>query len=119
MEVRRTELETVAFSCLPKDNPMRTERDAGFAVSRQMKVLDWENLDDPFLQRIWEQFKGSFGYEAYDAADDWWIDWGVMRERMSASSMALDDGTGGSPSGLTISFSQSLDPTLDFLSTSP
>ncbi|KAL5514192.1 hypothetical protein ACEPAG_2280 [Sanghuangporus baumii] len=118
-EVTRTEYETVAFSVLPKDNPKRAERDAGFAASRQMKVLDWENLDDPFLQHIWEQFKCSFGYEAYDAADDWWVDWGIMRERMKASSMAVSGGSGSSPKDMTFLFSQSLDPTLDSLSTSP
>ena len=93
-EIKRTEYETVAFSVLPKDNPMRAERDKGFAASREMKVLDWENLGDPLLQRTWEQFKNSFGYEAYDAAGDWWVDWGSTRERMAASSTAIVDGVG-------------------------
>ncbi|EJD05380.1 FAD/NAD-binding domain-containing protein [Fomitiporia mediterranea MF3/22] len=99
IEVTRTEYETCAFSVLPRGDPRREERDLGFAASRDMKVLDWENLDDPFLQRIWEQFKGSFGYEAYDAADDWWVDWGIMQERMAASSMAVIESYESSQNG--------------------
>ena len=70
-EIKRTEYETVAFSVLPKDNAMHAEHDKGFAASRNRQVLDWENLGDPLLQRTWEQFKNSIGYEAYDAADNW------------------------------------------------
>ena len=43
------------------------------------------------LRASWEELKGSFGYEAYDAADDWWVDWGVLRERMSAA-MSIANG---------------------------
>lgn len=33
-------------------------------------------------------------YEAYDAADDWWVDWGVMAHRMAAASTPTEETTG-------------------------
>ncbi|KAI5121809.1 hypothetical protein M0805_009801 [Coniferiporia weirii] len=88
VDVAKSEFANVDISTLPPDDPRFPIRMAGFAASREVKALDWENLGDPYLQGVWEQFKSLFGYEAYDAADDWWVDWGVMQERMAAVSAA-------------------------------
>ena len=89
-ELSKSEYEKVHFSVLEKDDPMRVARDAGFAIARQQQSLDWANVDDDVLNRAWEEFKGSYAYDAYDAADDWWVDWGMLRERIRAASYASE-----------------------------
>ncbi|THH08951.1 hypothetical protein EW145_g2358 [Phellinidium pouzarii] len=85
VEVNKSEFGKCAISTIAPGDPMYEVRNAGFAASREVKALDWENLGDPYLQNVWEEFKGSFGYEAYDAADDWWVDWGILTERLAAA----------------------------------
>jgi len=36
--------------------------------------------DDAYLG-IWGQLCQVWAYDAFDAADDWWVQWGVLRER--------------------------------------
>ncbi len=48
--------------------------------------LGWGDIDEEYLRAAWESFKGPFAYDAYDAADDWWNDWGLLQARMSAFS---------------------------------
>lgn len=86
-----SEYQKVHFSVLEEGDPIRVARDAGFRAAADQHALDWENVDEEYLRASWEELKGSFGYEAYDAADDWWVDWGVLRERMSAA-MSIANG---------------------------
>lgn len=37
----------------------------------------------------WDQNKGVFGYNAEDAADEWWIQWGILRERAKENGAPL------------------------------
>jgi salicylate hydroxylase len=45
------------------------------------------------LRGAWEEFRGTFGYEAYDAADDWWVDWGIMAHRLTGTNVMVVSGT--------------------------
>ena len=83
----KADAELCIFSCLPP-GPARDKRNEGFAQSEANKSLDWGEEGEATLRGAWEEFRGSFGYEAYDAADDWWVDWGVMIQRMTAASNA-------------------------------
>jgi len=38
----------------------------------------------------WEQLKDLWGYDAEDEADNWWVQWGVLRERAKQTSMEYD-----------------------------
>ena len=31
--------------------------------------------------RLWDEIRTIFGYDCEDEADDWWVQWGVLRER--------------------------------------
>ena len=42
---------------------------------------------------LWEEIRTIFGYDCEDEADDWWVQWGLLRER------ALGGGEGGGVSG--------------------
>lgn len=43
---------------------------------------DWTDSEDGYLRRSWEEFRDAFGYDAYDDADTWWVEWGILSERM-------------------------------------
>ncbi|KAG0705834.1 hypothetical protein DFH29DRAFT_872791 [Suillus ampliporus] len=38
----------------------------------------------------WEQLKELFGYDAEDEADDWWVKWGLLRERAKQRSLDME-----------------------------
>ncbi|KIK93780.1 hypothetical protein PAXRUDRAFT_828622 [Paxillus rubicundulus Ve08.2h10] len=38
----------------------------------------------------WEEIKELFGYEAEDQADDWWVKWGLLRERAQERSREME-----------------------------
>ena len=38
----------------------------------------------------WAEIKEMFGYDAEDEADNWWIEWGLLRERAKGIDMAND-----------------------------
>lgn len=33
------------------------------------------------VSRLWDEVRTIFGYDCEDEADDWWVRWGVLRER--------------------------------------
>lgn len=86
----QSDMELVTFCTLPS-GPACDERNAGFKAAAKQEALDWENVGEDLLSGAWEEFRGSFGYEAYDAADDWWVDWGIMVQRMAAAQRAADE----------------------------
>ncbi|KAH8110329.1 FAD/NAD-binding domain-containing protein [Phellopilus nigrolimitatus] len=109
--IAKSELESVLLVSLPDDDPMRAVRDAGFRAGRDAHALDWDDIGEDSLSSAWEDFKMSFGYEAYDAADDWWVDWGVMRERMAASIRRDEARDGRAPTSGGLSLPQGLTTT--------
>ena len=51
-----------------------------------------------------------FGYDPEDAADDWWVQWGVLRERARGS----EDGSDAEEPGAAVRRRASTQPLLDF-----
>jgi len=96
-----SEYEKIHFSILEVGDPIRAQRDAGLKASREMNALDWEDVSEEYLKAQWEEFKGSFGYEAYDAADGWWVDWGSLRERIRVVPASEERGLAEQQSGGT------------------
>jgi salicylate hydroxylase len=33
------------------------------------------------ISEQWEEIKATFGYDAEDEADNWWVNWGLLREQ--------------------------------------
>ncbi|KAG6876409.1 hypothetical protein C0992_013070 [Termitomyces sp. T32_za158] len=56
-----------------RDNHFRGRRDRG------LNVLDAESPAEETPQ--WTEIKEVFGYDAEDEADNWWQEWGLLRER--------------------------------------
>jgi salicylate hydroxylase len=74
------EFEDINYMALPpgefqqhRDQSMRSKRDAG------LSALD--AMDDLESNPQWDQIKEIFGYDAEDEADNWWNEWGLLRER--------------------------------------
>ncbi|KAG6840339.1 hypothetical protein C0991_007340 [Blastosporella zonata] len=56
-----------------RDQHFRGRRDRG------LNVLDADSFEDETPQ--WTEIKEVFGYDAEDEADNWWQEWGLLRER--------------------------------------
>lgn len=77
--VLKKEFGDIHFMTLPpgemqqyRDEMMRAKRDAG------LDVLDAADGMEETPQ--WVEIKEVFGYDAEDEADNWWIEWGLLRE---------------------------------------
>ena len=92
----QSDLEISTFLSLPP-GPDRDRRDEGFRQSQTSQKLEWDEETEDSLRGAWESYRIQLAYEAYDAADDWWIDWGVMIQRLSAANnMVIEASTCGS-----------------------
>lgn len=56
-----------------RDASMRAKRDAGLNILQAS--------DDLGESPEWAEVKEVFGYDAEDEADNWWVEWGLLRER--------------------------------------
>ncbi|KAI0667924.1 FAD/NAD-P-binding domain-containing protein [Trametes maxima] len=46
---------------------------------------------DEVVNGMWEEIRTIFGYDCEDEADDWWVQWGLLRERALAHAESGDD----------------------------
>ncbi|KAH9975995.1 hypothetical protein BGW80DRAFT_1295721 [Lactifluus volemus] len=75
--LHRLELAHVARMMYPP-GPERTARNQDFKALLNMGQLKWS--DDAYLG-LWGQMCKIWAYNAFDEADDWWVQWGMLRER--------------------------------------
>ncbi|KAH6880181.1 hypothetical protein BKA70DRAFT_1473484 [Coprinopsis sp. MPI-PUGE-AT-0042] len=87
--VLKKELGDVSFMTLPpcefqegRDQMFRTKRDAGVGVLDSLEGSDEEELPQ------WAEIKELFGYDAEDDADNWWMEWGLLRERAKGTDLS-------------------------------
>jgi salicylate hydroxylase len=74
--LHQVELTSVSQAMYPpgaermaRDQEMQRNLDAGH--------VKWD--DDAYLG-VWGQICEVWAYNAFDAADDWWVQWGILRE---------------------------------------
>lgn len=86
-----------------RDNVMRAKTAAGQGV--------FEGGEAEITNR-WREIETVFGYDCEDAADDWWVEWGLLRERARAEGQHGESGTRGSLVSLAmkIHVSEVIDP---------
>ncbi|OAX34598.1 FAD/NAD(P)-binding domain-containing protein [Rhizopogon vinicolor AM-OR11-026] len=84
--VVQTEQGNLCFQMLPtgphqeeRDNEMRTKTAQGESVFGGGEAAEQ-----------WEHLKELFGYDAEDEADDWWVKWGLLRERAKQRSLDME-----------------------------
>lgn len=73
--------EKVEFCTLPPSQ-QREARDASMRKAMRRGKRDWTDSDEDYLRESWEELKDVFGYNAFEDAETWWVEWGVMLERM-------------------------------------
>ncbi|KAI6025734.1 hypothetical protein F5J12DRAFT_903881 [Pisolithus orientalis] len=78
-----------AFQDLREDRCKR-ERD-NIMRERQALGLGVLGAGGGKLPDQWDQLKELFGYNAEDEADDWWVKWGLLRERAKQRSIELEE----------------------------
>jgi salicylate hydroxylase len=81
------EMRNIYTMCLPpgeiqemRDQSLREKHREG------KNVLQGEGGD---IAEQWEENKVMFGYDAEDEADDWWVKWGLLRERARGYAMPV------------------------------
>jgi salicylate hydroxylase len=72
-----SEREKLAFLTLPR-GPAQAARDAGFRAAMAAAV-QLEDVEDEAIAREAEDFVRQWAYDAYEAVDDWWTQWGAIR----------------------------------------
>ncbi|TFK32800.1 hypothetical protein BDQ12DRAFT_638327 [Crucibulum laeve] len=75
-QVKQSELSNIALLSMPS-GPDRDARDAGMRLSLSAVHRKW---DDEQLQEQWNDIGQIFGYNACEAADDWWTKWGALTD---------------------------------------
>ncbi|KDQ27022.1 hypothetical protein PLEOSDRAFT_176495 [Pleurotus ostreatus PC15] len=89
MDVGLTELNNATLVTLPP-GPTRDGRNAGFrqALALLQKAEEnGERWSDAQLRDQWDEIGYVFAYNARDAAEDWWVEWGALGEGSKAMMM--------------------------------
>ncbi|KAI0305849.1 hypothetical protein B0F90DRAFT_1623939 [Multifurca ochricompacta] len=75
--LHQVEVQSVLQTMFPP-GPERTARNKEMERLLRARQGKWD--DDAYLG-LWGQLCEIWAYNAFDAADDWWVQWGVLRER--------------------------------------
>ncbi|KAF5362108.1 hypothetical protein D9756_002530 [Leucocoprinus leucothites] len=73
LQVHGSESRNAMLVTLPPGED-RDRRDAGMSLSLRTDTT-W---DDTMLREQWEEIGDVFGYNAHEAAEDWWMKWGAL-----------------------------------------
>lgn len=85
---RASEFGGVFFMAMPDGEHSRGRNDAFRAMRAEGKnVLDAAN------KQIWEEYRTVFGYDCEDEADNWWVEWGLLRQRAQSDAAPPQGGT--------------------------
>jgi salicylate hydroxylase len=78
-QVQDSELNNAAL-VTQADPQIRAMRDAALGQSLKQQSSSLDKWSDEQLRTQWEEIGAVFGYDAADAAEDWWIKWGALGE---------------------------------------
>ena len=77
--------------CLPAGERQES-RDAALSKQSSNTNPDEENdVSEDYLREQFEEFVNVFGYDAYDDAENWWIEWGTLLERSMSMSAPISN----------------------------
>lgn len=109
-ENRQGEMLNITILTL-QDGEMQTARDNGMRAKTAAGQGVFEGGEAEITTR-WREIETVFGYDCEDAADDWWVEWGLLRERARAEGQQGESGVGGSfvSFAMSIRVSESIDP---------
>lgn len=88
-KIRLLDMANIQFMTMPpsemtcgRDAAMRAKYDAG------KDVLGGDDEDGNVAQ--WDENREIFGYDAEDEADNWWVEWGLLRERAREGKIEME-----------------------------
>ncbi|KAI6112191.1 hypothetical protein EV401DRAFT_2058917 [Pisolithus croceorrhizus] len=87
--VLNSERCNLSFRMMP-NGPEQEERDSAMR-ERRARGLSVFSSGGGKLTEQWDQIKELFGYNAEDEADDWWVKWGLLRERAKERSIEMEE----------------------------
>ncbi|EAU90304.2 hypothetical protein CC1G_12057 [Coprinopsis cinerea okayama7 len=76
-QAHQSELNNAGFTTLPPGEH-RDARDAGLRQSLLAPSAEGTEWNDDRLREQWEGISFAFGYDALEAAEDWWLKWGAL-----------------------------------------
>ncbi|ESK84839.1 hypothetical protein Moror_14964 [Moniliophthora roreri MCA 2997] len=87
--ITRKEREIIQFLTAESGSLLQEERDKAMRAKRDAGVYALHSLGDEIEEtQEWLDIKEVFAYDAEDEADNWWVEWGLLRER--ARHVSLD-----------------------------
>lgn len=82
---RMAEMGNVYYMAM-QDSDQQRSRDQSFREKAE-NGLSPISSDSAGTAEAWEGIKEMFGYDAEDEADNWWVEWGILRERAKQTEM--------------------------------
>lgn len=79
-----------AYLLTIKDGDFQRIRDAGMKANTAAGFNIFGGTD--FSSEIWDENRVTFDFDAEECADNWWVEWGLLRER-SRALLTLQDRT--------------------------
>jgi len=87
-KIRNTDMVNIHFMMMPASE-QATQRDRMMRAKFERGEDVLGGTDDRNVAR-WDENKDIFGYDAEDEADNWWVQWGRLREQANAHAMGTD-----------------------------
>ncbi|KAF7323836.1 FAD-binding-3 domain-containing protein [Mycena kentingensis (nom. inval.)] len=84
LHIYQSEKQYIDMMALPH-GAMQAERDASMRANDAAGRNVMDSGDEHALQRMWDDMRMVFGYDPADAADEWWISWGRLRNSPDSS----------------------------------
>ncbi len=101
--VRASEFGNAFFMAMPACDASR-QRDEGMRMLGEMGLNVLEGGDGE-TSGAWNEVRTIFGYDCEDEADNWWVQWGLLRERALQGRQAGDEGNGDASAAPQFDFS--------------
>ncbi|KAI0360984.1 FAD/NAD-P-binding domain-containing protein [Trametes cingulata] len=79
-QVRKREFDNLLYMTLPEGEAAE-ERDRSMRAKAAAGINVLEGGSGGEATKHWDEMETIFGYDCEDQADDWWVKWGVLRER--------------------------------------
>ncbi|KAF7289943.1 FAD-binding-3 domain-containing protein [Mycena indigotica] len=84
LHIYQSEKTYIDVMALP-DGPHQEGRDAAMRANNAAGRNVMDSGDEDSLQTMWDDMRMVFGYDPADAADEWWISWGRLRNSPTVS----------------------------------
>lgn len=86
----KKEKTDIEFMTYPNGSPEKQGRDDAMRAKRDMGIYALDSGEGIEETPEWTEIKDIFAYDCEDEADNWWVEWGLLRERANGLNLAFD-----------------------------